>query len=166
MEVRRVCLLAYDGGDGDAVDGGDVGEGDGFGEEGQRGGAAGGPERAVGEVRGLADPGTETLAGRGFFMRKGGDVRVLQGHEVGGEGCGVGLCEAREGKGAGDVEAGGRGGGGRGLMWVERAAVVFRGAEAVSVEAVGLAKLWGRNLGRREGEKRGSQGRARWAEGG
>lgn len=78
MQVRGVFLLAHDGGDGDAVDGGDVGEGDGFCEEGQRGRAAGRAERAVGEVRRVADPGAETLGGRRwFFVREGRDVVVL-----------------------------------------------------------------------------------------
>lgn len=83
-------------------------------------------------VGAAAVPGAETrdVEGRGELV--GGVVLVEEGEEVGCEGGGVGLGEAREGKGAGDEEAGG-GRGGRGwLMGVERATVEARGAELIS----------------------------------
>ena len=51
-----------------------------------------------------------------------------------GEGCCVGLGEAREGEGAWDEFAGGRIGGGRGLVRVEGATVVAGRAEVITFE--------------------------------
>jgi len=79
-----------------------------------------------------AVPGAETLNVERRGELVGGVVLVEEGEEVGREGGGVGLGEAREGEGAGDEEAGGGGGGRRWLMGVERAAVEAWGAELIS----------------------------------
>jgi hypothetical protein len=79
-----------------------------------------------------AVPGAETLNVEGSGELVGWVVLVEEGEEVGREGGGVGLEEAREGEGAGDEEAGGGGGGRRWLMGVERAAVEAGRAELIS----------------------------------
>lgn len=93
--------------------------------------AARGAQGAVFVVGGGVVPGAEA-GGGGPREGAGGVVSVVEGEEVGREGGVVGLFEAGEGEGAGDEEAGGGIGGAGGLMGVERAAVVFWGAEFIA----------------------------------
>ena len=104
------------------------------------GAAAGAAQGPVGEVGVAGAPAAE--AGRGGEGGcAGGDVRVGEGHEVGADGGGVGLVVAREGEGAGDEDAGGGVPGGGWLVRVERAAVVFWGAEMIAVREGGRRVL-------------------------
>ena len=153
VQVRAVVRGGpHDGRDGDARYGGHGAVRDRRREQGQVRRPAGFAQRPVGVVGGGVVPGTEALRGR-EPGGAGGDVRVAEGHEVGAQGGGVGLGEAREGEGAWVEEARVGGGGGRGAVRVEGAAVEAGRAEAVAGGGlvVGRMGAWGGGKGTERG---------------